>query len=278
MNKRKQLPVYFLLCLFLGLPLKSAAFSSQQKYPWGHQVIPLFARLIPAGPQPGEGGFSVGMEWSSEESLPVTGESRKLFKIPAGLYENFGPHISVEAIGDIAQYHREAGNPFQWDIGDLRLSTTMTLMAQPALSIRFGVKLPNAPNNFDKAELARSGGLSGAGTDVADFFSSLLLSVPLGPCKLHGNYGFALLGDPTSLSSQLDLHTLACGLEYRADRLHFLAEGDWSFGPRDFDNYAAAAFSARYEMHRFFFGLRQGFGLNESEDDYCSSVYYGVKW
>ena len=89
------------------------------------------------------------------------------------------------------------------DIGDFSLWTKFALFNEyssgVALSVRFGVQLPNASNE------------SGLGIDEMNFYSALLLQKHfLGKWTL--NVGLGILGDPTQLSSQHDV--CIYGVEY----------------------------------------------------------------
>ena len=78
----------------------------------------------------------------------------------------------------------------QYNSGDLRLFTKVRVMHErewlPALSVRFGVKLPNAV----RAERL--------GTDDTDFGADVIASKDFGPLSAHVNLGFLLLGNSGS--------------------------------------------------------------------------------
>ena len=72
-----------------------------------------------------------------------------------------------------------------------------TPTGRPAIGLRFATKLPNASNE------------AGLGTDMTDFFASLLIAKTIQSIRVVGNAGVAILGDPTSaVPEQNDLMTL----------------------------------------------------------------------
>jgi hypothetical protein len=96
-----------------------------------------------------------------------------------------------------------AGNATS-DVGDLFLGTKIRFAPEggirPAFGFRFSVQLPNASNE------------SGIGTDVTNFYASLLLGKHLGKAELFGNVGLAILGSAVEPNSQADLLTYGFGI------------------------------------------------------------------
>ncbi len=90
-----------------------------------------------------------------------------------------------------------AGNSTS-DFGDLILATKLKLAqekgSRPAFAFKFAVQLPNASQQ------------SGLGNDETEFYSTILLSKHLGPARLLGNVGMAILGNPVG-SGQSDVIT-----------------------------------------------------------------------
>ena len=86
------------------------------------------------------------------------------------------------------------------DVEDFVLATKIRLFSEapgrPAMGLRFATKLPNASNE------------AGLGTDMTDFFASLLVAKTIQSIRVVGNGGIAILGDPTSsVPEQNDLVT-----------------------------------------------------------------------
>lgn len=90
------------------------------------------------------------------------------------------------------------------DFGDLVLATKIKLAREkgvrPALAFKFAVELPNAKHD------------SGLGNDETQFYASILLSKHLGPARLLGNIGLAILGNPVYTGRQTDVLTYGAAI------------------------------------------------------------------
>jgi hypothetical protein len=86
------------------------------------------------------------------------------------------------------------------DVDDLVIATKLRLVTEgarrPSIGLRLATKLPNASNE------------SGLGTDLTDYFASLLFAKTIQSTRLVANGGIAIFGDPTSpVPEQNDLLT-----------------------------------------------------------------------
>ena len=86
------------------------------------------------------------------------------------------------------------------DVDDFVVATKLRLVTEsgrrPAVGLRLATKLPNVSNE------------SGLGTDLTDFYASLLFAKTVQSIRIVGNGGVAILGDPTSaVPEQNDLMT-----------------------------------------------------------------------
>ena len=86
------------------------------------------------------------------------------------------------------------------DVEDLVVATKIRLVSEargrPSLGIRIATQLPDASNE------------SGLGTDLANFYATLLLGKTIQSVRIVGNAGLAILGDPTGgVPEQNDLLT-----------------------------------------------------------------------
>jgi hypothetical protein len=86
------------------------------------------------------------------------------------------------------------------DVDDFVVATKLRLLTEsgrrPAVGLRLATKLPNVSNE------------SGLGTDMTDFFASLLFAKTIQSVRFVANGGLAILGDPTSaVPEQNDLLT-----------------------------------------------------------------------
>ena len=86
------------------------------------------------------------------------------------------------------------------DVDDFIVATKLRLLSEsgsrPAIGLRLATKLPNVSNE------------SGLGTDMTDFYATLLFAKTVQSIRVVGNGGLAILGDPTSaVPEQNDLMT-----------------------------------------------------------------------
>jgi hypothetical protein len=86
------------------------------------------------------------------------------------------------------------------DVDDFVVATKLRLVTEsgrrPAIGLRLATKLPNASNE------------SGLGTDMTDYYASLLIAKTVQSIRVVGNGGIAILGDATSaVPEQNDLMT-----------------------------------------------------------------------
>jgi len=142
--------------------------------------------------------------------------------------------------------------------GDLRLWTKLVLFPAEfqSLSLRFGVKLPNAADE------------RGLGSDETDVFLSLLYGARLGPALLTLNGGLGLIGNPRRNQSQEDLFTWGAAL--RAPlwrRLWVGAEGagySGPFGPERRQDVATLALVLDWRAERWRASLAGRRGIQDS--------------
>ncbi len=86
------------------------------------------------------------------------------------------------------------------DVEDFVVGTKLRLLTErgrrPAIGLRLATKLPNSSNE------------SGLGTDMTDFFASLLFAKTVESVRIVANGGLAIVGDPTAtVPEQADLFT-----------------------------------------------------------------------
>ena len=75
---------------------------------------------------------------------------------------------------------------------------------RPAFGFRFATKLPNAGNE------------SGLGLDTTDFFASILMGKTTRQVRIVGNFGLAILANPTEATSQKSACDRSCRLTLNA--------------------------------------------------------------
>ncbi len=173
----------------------------------------------------GEGRFSLsaGASQTFQEAEHLRGGEGVLWTFPEveGTL-GVGSQAEVSFQYELLWFDPEDERSGTYESGDLRLWTKLVLFPSTVqnLSLRFGVKLPNASNE------------RGLGSDETDVFLSLLYGARLGPAQLTLNAGLGLLGDPSKNQSQDDVFTWGAAL--RAPlwrRLWVGAEGSGYTGP-----------------------------------------------
>jgi hypothetical protein len=156
-----------------------------------------------------------GIDWERDLFYPVSGLRGHRLSVPTfglsvglssiaelqldwGFYQRL--HITERRAAPLSSLVTTTDNRTH-DVEDLVLATKIRLFGEtaagrPAVGLRFATKLPNASNE------------AGLGTDMTDFFASLLVAKTIQSIRVVGNAGVAILGDPTSaVPEQNDLLT-----------------------------------------------------------------------
>jgi hypothetical protein len=154
-----------------------------------------------------------GVDAAHNQQYPVSGLKGNLWRVPTvgisigissiaefqidgGLYDKLS--ISERRAAPLSSLLTVDGTSTH-DVEDTVVATKIRLIAEsvgrPALGVRFATKLPNASNE------------SGLGLDTTDFYMSLLGAKTVQSIRVVGNFGFAILADPTSGNRQNDVLT-----------------------------------------------------------------------
>ena len=155
-----------------------------------------------------------GIDIERDVVFPVSGLRGDSFSMPT-----FGLSVGLSSIAELqidgGFYHRlditerrvaplsnllDINGDQTRDVEDFVVATKMRLLSEtdrrPAIGLRLATKLPNASNE------------SGLGTDMTDFFASLLFAKTRESIRVVANGGIAVLGDSTSgVPEQNDLAT-----------------------------------------------------------------------
>lgn len=163
------------------------------------------------------------------------------------------------------------------DVGDLVLGTKIRLFGEtatgrPAVGLRFATKLPNAGND------------TGLGTDMTDFFASLLVAKTVESVRVVGNAGVALIGDAAALEpAQHDLLTMGLSVARAVtNAAEFVGEVNGRFNlasgePRiGGENRAVMRFGARYTTGTVRVDAGVLFGLTPRDPDFGFTA--GATW
>lgn len=172
--------------------------------------------LVTEDPEPiGAGRLMLegGIDFAHDQQYPVSGLRGDLVRVPT-----LGVSIGISAIAEIqidggifnrlAIKGREPAplsdqltvtGDSTMDVQDMVIGTKVRILSErpgrTALAFRFATELPNASNE------------SGLGEDTTDFYASLIAGKTVQSVRVVGNFGLAILMDPTEGARQNDLLT-----------------------------------------------------------------------
>jgi hypothetical protein len=204
-------------------------------------------------------GISSGMGSSSELQLDGLSWSRLTIR------ERFDAPLSsiVESRGNSTA-----------SIDDIVIGAKTRLLREtqgrPAIGLRFATRLPNAGNE------------KGLGTDTMDFFQSLLIGKSIGSTRVVGNFGMAILSDPTRGDRQNDVLTYGFSVVHRVRTFAIVADANgWvstraGTAPPGTDTRGTATFGLRYPMGQV--RLDGAFYTALTASDERSGVTGGLTW
>ncbi|MDF1553973.1 MAG: hypothetical protein P1P84_12965 [Deferrisomatales bacterium] len=192
-----------------------------------HALMALFALLLTAATAAAEwpyrteeaanlpeGHYSLSLGVGrTDRKAEVRFNGQELLTAPAAVYWAIPEVQGTLGVGSRAEVsfdyeyflyrlHDRAGD--QYDSGDLRLWAKLGVVRgrRQALSLRFGVKLPNSTY---------------LGTNEADFFVAGLYDLHLGGWLATANLGLGVLGNPSHNRSQDDLITWGASLRWQGE-------------------------------------------------------------
>jgi hypothetical protein len=172
--------------------------------------------LVTEDPEPiGAGRVLIesGIDYARDQTYTVSGLKGNLWRMPTigisvgissiaelqidgGLYNRLT--ITSRSPAPLSSLLTVPGNTTH-DVEDIVMGTKIRLASEtarrPAFGFRFATKLPNASNE------------SGLGTDTTDFLASILGAKTVQSIRVVGNFGFAILADPTEGDRQNDVLT-----------------------------------------------------------------------
>ena len=202
--------------------------------------------LVTEDPEPiGTGRVLVegGLDYFQDQTYPVSGLQGDVWRVPTiGVSVGISPIAEIQVDGGfynrLTIANRNSAAPLAsaltvtgnttHDVEDIVIGTKIRLATEtvrrPAFGFRFATKLPNASNE------------SGLGTDTTDFLASMLVAKTVQSVRVVGNFGFAILGDPTRGDRQNDVVTY--GLSFAravTQRTEFVGEVNGRKSTRDGD-------------------------------------------
>jgi hypothetical protein len=169
---------------------------------------------------PPSGYLNVSLGLQTWDGFPntINGKKSGLTQFPV-VAASLGLGGLVEfQVSGVAANRLETGGATLTGAGDFSLFTKIRILkggaSPPAISFRYGVKLPNASET------------DGVGTNETDMTGELLVEKDLGRFRIFGSTGIAILGSTDRPSSQDDLFTFGLACEIPVKRLSLAI--DWN--------------------------------------------------
>ena len=229
---RKRSTPYFCLSFCILFFFSTLAFA-QTNRPFRTEDV----SLLPSGHME----FSAGFQMLAGFQNRVTLEEQRLYQFPVvAACIGLGNLVEFQVSG-YAYNHLDVGNEIQSSPGDFSLFTKIRFNkgngSLPSFGFRYGIKLPNAEET------------KGVGTDETDVYGELLCEKRWKGLKLFGSAGIAILGSPTTPSSQDDLFTFGAAAEIPIKNVSILGEVNGMTGDPNWDA-ARAGFGVKIAHHR----------------------------
>jgi hypothetical protein len=233
----------------------------------------------------GKARIQLGFEYLQNRTFTLSGIEGDLTRLGViGLFIGAGPRVEFQVTGSLLNalnIHRRFpayDTPklsFQGDsttsVGDFTLATKFALFdeghAMPAMAFRFGVELPNAGNE------------KGLGNDQTNFYANILMGKTYGRWRTIANLGLAILGNPTTVSSQKDQFTYGGAISYDVNkRWTLLGEINGRQGPSGpgTDELAQLRIGARIHTGNLRWDFAGVSGLRQGDPD--SGVMFGASY
>jgi hypothetical protein len=231
-----------------------------------------------------------GIEYGAGVQVPIYGLEGNVWRVPA-----LGVSIGISSIAELqidSGYSRlgvtsrgpgplasilDFDGDHTTSIEDVVVATKIRVLSEgmnrPSFGVRIATKLPNASNE------------SGLGSDMTDVWLAVLVGKTIRSIRVVGNFGVAIIGDPTQTAVQYDpaifglslARALAPGFDVVTE-----IEGRWQAysdtPPPAAENRAALRGGLRYTRGavRVDAGLRTGFGDVEPGIGFTTGVTWVV--
>jgi len=115
-------------------------------------------------------------------------------QLDGGLYDRLNvTERTVAPLSDRLTFEGDSTHDIEDVVVGMKVRFLSETTGRPAMAIRFATKLPNASNE------------NGLGLDTTDFFTTLLGAKTVQSVRVVGNFGFAILADPTVGDRQNDV-------------------------------------------------------------------------
>ena len=232
--------------------------------------------------------IEAGIDHAWEQRFPVSGLEGNLLRGPLlGLSNGIGPSAEVQLDGlswsrlaikerfdaPLSSMVESLGDSTS-SVDDIVVGTKVRLLSEtggrPSFGLRFATRLPNAGNE------------KGIGTDTMDFFQSILVAKSIRSTRVVGNFGLAILSDPTRGDRQNDVLTYGFSLVHGLGSVAVVADvNGWvstrgGTPPPGTDTRGTATFGLRYPVGQI--RLDGGYYTAVTASDDRSGVTGGITW
>ena len=266
------------LCLLFVLLTDSQALAQQRP-------------LLTEDPDPvGEGKMLIeaGVDHTWTAIFPVSGLEGNLLRGPLlGISTGVGPSAELQLDGlswsflAIQQRFDAPPAPMVDLTGDSTSSAEDIVVGTKLRFLRETARRPSFGFRF-ATRLPTAGDEKGIGLDTMDFFQSLLIGKSIRSTRVVGNFGWAILSDPTHGNSQNDVLSYGFSIVHRLGMLAVLADVNGLFStrrgtpPPGTDTRGTATFGLRYPIGRV--RLDGAYYTGVTASDERSGVKGGITW
>jgi hypothetical protein len=196
-----------------------ASAQSRERELWEGQGRPLLTEDVEVI-RPGVIRVQAGLAFQQDQDFALSGLNGDMTRVgEIGIHIGVSSNVEIQFDGTIQQFMSinesfrpavvdlELGrNDDTRDVGDFRIATKVKLREQgrllPAVGVRFGFEMPN------------SNQVKGIGTNTTNVFAETLFGKTIGPARVFGSLGLAILEAPEQKYSQNDVVLYGFGFRY----------------------------------------------------------------
>ncbi len=215
----------------------------------------------------------LGMEYLEKNRQPAPENPRSLFRIfVATLRHGVAENVNYDLTWRGGLFANLANGRRDFDWGDLSVWTKIALVREgtsmPALALQSGVKLPNT--RYSPSRL---------GSNQMDFHTRALASKRWSYFEIRGNFGFSILGDPTSTGSQDDVYTLSfAGLQSVSENGRMFGEILAQTGYQDHDDKVVTRFGVMIEAKFLTWTVYGTARIAGNNKDFSTAFEHSENW
>lgn len=221
----------------------------------------------------GKIGAGVGFEYLSKHASPFPNAPQSVFRLfvlalHQGVAENV--NFDLDWRGGLLAELDNGKKKFDW--GDLVVSTKINFFRErdplPAVGIRTAIKLPNTTYNAAKL-----------GSNQMDYHSQLLLTKHFGEVETRMNFGFSIIGDPTTVGMQDDVYSISAGvITALSEQSRFFFEIHGFTGYQDHDDKLITRFGMIFDANGWGYGVYSTLRALGNNQDFGTAFESSENW